>query len=126
MKRYIGKLAALAFGLVLLVFSVIYQKPYAGSGTREWVRILSNSALVPGILLTGIGLLARISDEGFFDGIRYSMSTMLTHVRRREKKYDSFYDYMRREKKKSSNPLLLPGLLYLAAAVVLTVLYYFI
>ena len=126
MKRHIGKLAALAFGLVLLVFSFVYQKPYAGSGAKECMRILSNSALVPGILLTGVGVLARISDEGFFDGVRYSMSSIFSHVRKREKKYASFYDYMRRERKKSSNPLLLPGLGYLAAAVVLTVVYYFI
>lgn len=126
MKRHMGKLPALAVGLVLLVLSVGYQKPYAGSGTKEWVRILSNGALVPGIFLTGAGLLARISDEGFFDGIRYSMSSMYAHVRKREKKYASYYDYMRRERKKSSDPLLLPGLVYLGAAVVLTAAYYFI
>lgn len=132
-----GQLAALAFGLVLLIFGVINQMSNleAGAdigveivpGVKDWILILSNSALVPGVLLTGLGVIVRISEEGFFDGIKYSMSTIFTHVRGSQKRYDSFYDYTKREKKKSGgNPLFLPGVFYLTVAVILTAVFYLI
>ncbi len=126
MKRLKGQLTALIIGLILLIFSLISQKTDTITGTKEWIRILSNSALIPGVLLTGLGVIVRISDEGFFDGIKYSMSSILTHVRREPKRYASFFDYMKREKKAAANPLLLPGLIYLVIAIILTGIYYVI
>lgn len=125
MKRHLGKLIALGCGGLMMLLSVLYQMPV--SGTREWLRILSNGALMPGFLLTGLGVMLRISEEGLFDGIRYATSSLLARVRGLDKKYPSYYDFTRREKKvRSASPLLLPGVFYLAAAVVLTVLYYFV
>lgn len=140
LKRHKGQLAALALGLVLLIFSVINQKSSLEAGfdvvsgpetqialgVKDWILILGNSALVPGVLLTGLGAIVRISDEGFFDGIKYSMSSILTHLRGDKKRYASYYDYSKREKKKSGgNPLLMPGLFYLVMAVILTIAFYF-
>ena len=123
MKRHLGKLIALACGGLLMLISVLYQMPV--SGAQEWFRILSNAALLPGFLLTGLGVMLRISEEGLFDGIRYATSSLIARLRGLEKQYPSYFDYTQRKKKKrSASPLLLPGLFYLAAAVVLTLLYY--
>lgn len=125
MKRHIGQLTALLCGMVLWLGAVAYQKPLHISGAREWMRVLSNGALVPGVLFVGISGLMWIAGEGLFDGIRYSMSRMKSQLRGREKKYDSFYDYMQREKKQEpSYPMLIPGLFFLALSVVMTVLFY--
>lgn len=124
MKRHLGKLIALGCGGLLMLISVLYQMPV--SGAQEWFRILSNAALVPGFLLTGVGGMLRISEEGLFDGIRYATSSLIDRIRGLEKRYPSYYDYTKREKKtRSASSLLLPGLLFLAAAVVLTLLYYY-
>ena len=125
MRRHVGKLIALLCGTLLFAGSLFYQKPAQISGTREWLRILSNAALLPGVLLSGLSVLLRISGEGLFDGLRYTMSSLLARLRGVDKKYASYFDYTRREKKqRGGDPLLLPGLFFLAAAILLTLLYY--
>lgn len=123
MRRHTGKLIALLIGSVLWLACVLYQKPPQVSGVREWFRILSNGALIPAVLFLGVSGLTWIAGEGMFDGIRYSMSSLLRRVRGMEKQYPSFYDYTQREKKRSAYPMLLPGMFFMAAAVVLTLLY---
>lgn len=124
MKRHLGRLISLLCGLALWIIGVSYQGLPQTAAASEWFRILSNGALIPGILFLGISGLTWISGEGLFDGIRYSMSTLLKRLQGKNKRYGSYYDYTQREKKRPSYPMLLPGLLFLAAAVILTVLYY--
>ncbi len=122
MKRYLGQLIVFLIGLVMLAVNIFYQG--IPSATRDWFRVLSNAALVPGVLLSGLGLIIRISGEGFFDGIRYGFSSMLSHLRGVRKKYASFYEYSQRQRKKSGAfDLLLPGLIFLAFAVGMLLLY---
>lgn len=124
MKRYAARLTALLCGLILLIISLLYQDAGHITNAKDWIRIFSNASLVPGVLLTGLGLIVRIAEEGIFDGIKYAISSIRAHLHNSSKRYASYYDYMHREKKKSANPLLLPGLFYLAAAIILTILYY--
>lgn len=125
MKRHLGKLTVLLCGAVLWAVSVVYQSPNPAAGFREWCRVLSNGALIPGVLFLGIGLMSWIAGTGQFDGFRYSMSSLYARLRGEKKQYASYYDYIHRQKKpRGSSPLLLPGLFFLAAAVILTLLYY--
>lgn len=124
MKRHLGRLIVFLIGLALFLVNVFYQG--LPSAARDWFRVLSNAALVPGVLLSGLGLLMRISDDGFFDGIRYSISSMISHLKGTQKKYPSFYEYSQRQRKKSGAfDLLLPGLIFLAVAVGMLLLYNF-
>lgn len=125
MKKHLGQLIALLCGLVLWAVSVLYQAPTPEMDLREWFRVLSNAALIPGVLFLGLSGMLRISEEGIFDGLRYSMTSIFAHVRGEAKKYASYYDYIHREReKRSSYPMLFPGLFFFAAAVLLTLLYY--
>lgn len=125
MKRRLGRLIALLCGLALWLFCVFYQGLPQTSDAREWFRVLSNGALIPGVLFVGVSGMVWIAGEGLFDGIKYSMSSMMARIRGHEKRYATYYDYSQREKKDApSFPLLFPGLLFLAAAVILTLLYY--
>lgn len=125
MKQYTGKLSAFICGLILLVVSIICQDVSNIKGVKDWICILSNAALVPGVLLTGFGLLVRIAGEGIFDGIKYALSSMLTHLRREQKRHATYYDYTQRKKKQeNASSLLLSGIFYLAAAVIMTILFY--
>ena len=124
MRRHLGKLIALLCGAVLFLLSMLYQKPAQVSGAQEWLRILSNAALLPGVLLSGFSALLWISGEGLFDGLRYTMSSLMARLRGVDKRYASYFDYTQREKKRAGNPLLLPGLFFLAAAILMTLFYY--
>lgn len=124
MKRHGGQLIALLCGLALWAGCIWYQSPAQGAGAREWIRILSNGALIPGVLFLGVSGLTWIAGDGQFDGIRYSMSSLLARLRGEKKPYATYFDYTRREKKRGGYPLLAPGAFFLAAAVVLTLLYH--
>ena len=124
MRRHLGKLIALLCGAAMFLISLFYQEPSRISGAREWLRIASNAALLPGVLFVGLSAMIRISGEGLFDGLRYTMSSMMARLRGVDKQYASYYDYTRREKKRVGSPMLLPGLLFLATAILLTLLYY--
>ena len=124
MKRHWGRLTALLCGCVLWLLCVLYQGLPQASDVREWFRVLSNGALIPGVLFVGISGIVWISGEGLFDGIKYSMASMMARMRGHEKRYATYYDYTRREKEPPSFPMLLPGLAFLAAAIVFTLLYH--
>lgn len=125
MKRHFGQLIALLIGLLLWGISLVYQAPIHGMGVREWCRILSNAALIPGVLFLGLSAMLRISEEGIFDGLRYSLSSLMAHFRGDTKRYATYYDYIHRARKKSASyPMFLPGLFFLAIAVIMALLYY--
>lgn len=125
MKGRLGQGIALLVGLALCGVSVAYQAAGGENSLQDWFRIASNAALIPGVLYLGVSAMLRISGEGVFDALRYSLSTLLAHFRGETKRYPSYYDYLQREKKaRASYPMLLPGVLFLGAAVALTLLYY--
>lgn len=125
MRKYAGIITAAVCGCILMILSILWQDLETATGIKDWILILSNASLVPGVLLTGLGLIVRIADENTFDGMKYSISSIISHMKGEPKHYATYYDYLQREKKKNSTlPLILPGLFFLAAAIVLTLLYY--
>lgn len=125
MKRYAGKLTAFLCGLLLFILGIVCQDVGNAAGVKDRICIISNAALMPGVLFTGLGILMLIAGEGIFDGIKYTFSSMITHLRREQKRYASYYEYTQREKKQGNvSPLLLSGIFYLAVAVILTILFY--
>ncbi len=119
-----GGLLALICGGAVWFIRVWYQGIPETGNIREWCRILSNGALIPGVLFVGISALSWIAGDGMFDGLKYCMDTMMIHLRGDKKKYGSYYDYTQRKKKRGNYPMLLPGIFFLGAAVVLTLLYH--
>lgn len=124
MKR-VSWIAAAVGGAVIMVLSLLWQGLENAHNAADWLRMLSNSALLAGVILAGIGALAWVSDEHFFDGIRYAASSLFSHLRGKPKRYATYYDYIHREKKKGGGfSMLVPGLIFLGVAVGLTGLYY--
>lgn len=125
MKRHLGKIVSVGCGVLLMVSYMFLQREAAGSGVREWLRIASNAAMIPGSALTALGLLALIVGNGFFDGIRYSMISFFASIHKEQNKYATYYDYMTREKKRSgSHPLLITGLCFFLLALILALLFH--
>ena len=124
MKR-LSWLAAAVCGLVIAGLSLLWQDIGGAEGALDIIRMLSNSALLAGVILAGIGALAWVSGEHFFDGIRYAFTSFVDTVRGKPKRYATYYDYIHREKGKGGGfSMVVPGLVFLALAVLLTVLYY--
>lgn len=126
MRRWFKLAAILIGGFGLCVFGVAYQGPSEAGDPVSWCRVLSNATLIPGVLFSGVSALAWIAGEGTFDGIRYSMSSLLARIRGTDKRYATYLDYLRREKRKGTGGrlLLIVGLAFLGTSVLFTILYY--
>ncbi|MDE6032254.1 MAG: DUF3899 domain-containing protein, partial [Oscillospiraceae bacterium] len=117
-------IAAAVSGTVIMGLSLLWQGLENAQTAADRLRMLSNSALLAGVILAGIGALAWVSDEHFFDGIRYSVSSLVCRLRGKPKRYATYYDYIHREKAKGGGFLMIvPGLVFLGIAVLFTVLY---
>lgn len=118
-------IAAAVSGTVIMGLALLWQGLDSAETAADRLRILSNSALLAGVILAGIGALAWVSDERFFDGIRYAVTTLFSHLRGKPKRYATYYDYIHRERSKGGRfSMVIPGFVFLGIAVLLTGLYY--
>ena len=125
MRRHLGLFVALACGFGLFAASVLYQEPGQETDWMDWCRILSNAALIPGVLFSGISALSWIAGEGMIDGIKYATSSLLARIRGTEKRYATYLDYLKRSRRKGPGAgLLFTGLFFLGVAVLFTGLFY--
>ena len=89
-------------------------------------HILSDSFTVPGVVITGFGLLIFASNEGVFDGITYGVMSFINMFKTRNaKKYSSLYDYKQKKHavKTKTGFILISGLIILSFAIVFLILY---
>ncbi len=115
-------------GLVLtLAILMIGGVPEAG--TEAFWKKLCDAFTVPGILLTGTGLLSLVSDQGAFDGIAFPVRKVLGLFFSEEKRAampKTYFDYVAaRQKRGAKKPrgTLFTGLAFLAAAGITLVIY---
>ena len=89
-------------------------------------HILSDSFFVPGVVITGFGLLIYASNEGAFDGVTYGVMAFLSMFKsKQEKKYSSLYDYKQKKHavKTKTGFILISGLIVLAFGILFYILY---
>ena len=123
-------LLPLGVGLVLGAVTFVIQGGFA-SGEREvfW-RAVCDALSVPGLLLTGAGLLSVASEQGAFDGLSFSTRRAFGQIlseKRRGAMPKTYYDFVaaRREKqRKKPRTVLYAGLGFLALALVSLAVYY--
>ena len=88
MKKIIKYVVVILFGLVIGFLVANSKDVFEAETKKEVFHILSDSFFVPGIVITGIGLLIYASDEGVFDGIVYGVQSFINMFRSKyEKKY---------------------------------------
>ena len=90
---------------------------------------LCDAFTVPGLILTGLGLLSIVSGQGAFDGINFTARKAFSQVlgeKRREAMPRTYYDYVTaRRKKQAKRPktTLYTGLAFLACAIAALIFY---
>ena len=97
---------AIAVGLLLALTVCFARDIFHETDVALIVRYLSDAFLVPGVLLTGIGLLSFLKKEGTYDGLTYSFHSMRMASARRfsDEAHDdmarTYYDYKQSVKAK--------------------------
>ena len=67
---------AAAAGLLISLAICLWKGVFRETDTALIVRYLSDAFLIPGVLLTGVGLLSFIRKQGAYDGLGYTFDTM--------------------------------------------------
>ena len=123
-------LITLAFSIVLTVIVLAVRKYLTLTDYFDKMAALSDAFFVPGIILTGFGILVLVANDGFFDIFSYGMikliSTMRLHRRKDPDGPADFFEYRmakHREKKPLPVYLFIIGGIDLIAAVVFLILY---
>lgn len=122
---------AIAVGLLLALTVCFARDIFHETDVTLIVRYLSDAFLVPGVLLTGIGLLSFLKKEGTYDGLTYSFHSMRMASARRfsDEAHDdmarTYYDYKQsvKAKRKVAWHLIIVGGVFLLAAIVLTIVF---
>lgn len=122
---------AIAVGLLLALTVCFARDIFHETDGALIVRYLSDAFLVPGVLLTGIGLLSFLKKEGTYDGLTYSFHSMRMASARRfsDEAHDdmarTYYDYKQsvKAKRKVAWHLIIVGGVFLLAAIVLTIVF---
>ena len=127
MKKLNKYLITIGIGL-LVAFGIAYSKDiFAQTELAKVFFILTDSLFVPAVMITGIGGLIFVSNEGAFDGITYAVTSFIDIFRKNKKnKYHTYYDYKESKANRDTNFafLLISGALFFAASGVMLWLYY--
>ena len=120
-RRWVGYLITVLIAAAMAAGVFFSRGGLTLTAPADILGALCDGLFVPGILLTGIGLLILVAGEGFFDIMSYGVHSFLvlfTPLRKAEK-HEHYFDYkMARaaRRKKTRNVLLWVGLAYVAAA----------
>ncbi len=88
-------LGDIAIGVVLFIITGVGRGLFAQAGLRDTFGIISDSFVVPGVILIGFALLSYISHTGIFDMLTYSVYSLV-----KTDKNEDFYAYRCRKKEK--------------------------
>ncbi len=106
-------------GLGLFFLSAALSGLFQAEGQAVY-HILSDSFLLPAVLLGGFGALGYIASQGFFDLFRYAGHILWSGFRHPKERFTNYYDYkdhLASERKRWLPDMLLVGLVFLALSI---------
>lgn len=74
LKKYIFPIS---FGLALFVITLLLKDIFTAKNTKEIIRYLCDAATIPAVLLFGLWGLSFSANKGTFDGLTFSMRSLL-------------------------------------------------
>lgn len=122
-------LIAVLLGLAVTLGVLLGSDAFNAPSQQAWLQALCDAFFVPGVILSGFGLLLFVANDGFFDMINYGVLKVLKLVQREEKRAafpKTFYDYkvMKNGARHGGFAWLIwVGLGFIAVAAVLLILY---
>ncbi len=127
-KKWLYLLVDAAIGCIIFAACAAFWGLFDETEPMSILKLLADSATVPGVLLTGIATLSWIGKKGTFDLFGYSWFSFTGMFKRESynKRPESLYDYrVRRDanRKPYRVTLLFVGLGFLAVAILLTVIF---
>lgn len=121
-------ITAMIAGLMTWLITNTYHLAEA-QGKLERYRILCDAFTIPGVVFVMIGILIRLMDSGFIDGLTYAMRSLYrVFIPMGVREDEAFLDYVqrKREARKARNTgfILHVGLVFMIPAIVYFILFY--
>lgn len=128
MKKALPYLITTAVGGIITIAIVFSKGIVSQTDVTVVMQILSDAFFVPGIILSGVGLLVFASNGGVFDMLAYATIMFFSLFKKnpRNRKYKDFYEYRqaKKEKKRGFAFMLIVGLAFIAVSVIFVICYY--
>lgn len=120
-SRVLSYLITVLIGLAMAVAVFAYRGGFSQPDAQSMYSALSDACFVPGIFMTGIGLMVLVANEGFFDILSYGMHSLVTLFTpfKRKEEHQRYYEYKvaRAERRtKPQNIVLRVGIVFLLLA----------
>ena len=91
LKKY---LITIGVGLLITLLVANSKDVFTQTELSKTFHILTDSFCVSAVLITGMGALVFVSNEGAFDGIVYAVTSFIDIFKKEKKnKYHTYYDY---------------------------------
>ncbi len=119
-QRLVQYLIYVAIALIVFVICIVNWNLFEASTAKERLHILSDSFLMPGALLGGIGALGWIASHGTFDMLGYAFSSLKSLMLHPREKQESFLEYKLRKEEKTGWPveMFVVGMICIFASVI--------
>ena len=119
-------IADLIIGLVMAVALAFLTDVFHAESKSDLYRLLSDCFFLPAVILLASAGLTWTKNGGVWDGLVFSMKTMMSRMTRRyEDDCVTFAEYREKREEKASSPIpsLIAGAVYLVLAMVFLALY---
>ena len=117
MKKTLKWIIPILIGCTIAILVMSTKGIFTANDSKTIIHILTYSFIVPGVVITGVGLLVFVSNEGVFDIIIYGVYQFVTmfSANPAARKYKSFNDYreIKRSSKMSFGNIVIVGLGFL-------------
>ena len=126
-KKSLPYLICALIGALVTVILICAKQIWAAESTSVVMQILSDSFLVPGVCLAGVGLIIFASNGGAFDMLSYAVLLFFNLFRRdvNKRKYKDFYEYREAKKNRKTRMsfMLIVGLFFILMSVIFLIVY---
>ena len=128
MKNLLRYAITSLLGLLIAFLIAYFKGVFMQTEAKEVMRILSDAAFVPGVIIEGVGLLVLVSAGGVFDMLAYGVRSLFVVFLRNpaNRKYKDYYEYRQAQKgkKRSFAYLAIVGGVFILIAIIFLVLFY--
>ena len=125
MKQRVTNL--IIYGVMGILIAVIYyiNNIPTDKTPTDYFKVLSDSCLIPGVIILCIYILTLVSKEGIFDGLSYSFKYVFNKFipSRKMQEKESYYDYKKEKAEKRKNSYI-EGLIVSIIFICLSIIFY--
>ena len=100
-KEHRAVIITIAVAILLGGLTAYIKGLFVADSMQKVMSAMSDVCFVPGVLILGVGLIIWVTNNGFFDGVKYSFKNMkrLGSQKQYEENMESFLDYKERMSK---------------------------